>query len=365
MLTRSFCTLALCLVAGTASANDKVPLADVTARWVPLLRSPNAEVRKVAADALTDIVLKHPAAAYEMVEWMANDPNGEALADYERRLVALVKEHPPIVSALIRLLRGEKTAYPARNFGVKVLSMAGPAAATQEFIDALSEKYCPVPGAFFRVMKALGRDAIPILAAGYRHPHEYARMRSTNALRVFGRTDPVIQAVFNNLQAEGGLLLKLKAGNPEERIAAITDLTEMARSTPGTARLLVKFLAEEKTPAVLTAAEDRLIVIGREVPEVVVALLAGVRSDDDYMLRRLAMKVLPKVGSALNHQATIDALGDHECPVPGAMMRILTAAGYDALPVLATASQHKNPEIRAAAANILRRMPQQVVKPIP
>ena len=142
----------------------------MTAPWLGLLRSGDAAVRNAAGTALVDIVRKHPAAASDLVRRMADEENGGVAAEHERRLVPLAKESPATVSALIRLIRDKGTNYRARNFGVKVLSQVGPAAATPEFVDALAETYCPVPGAFLRIMRALGKDAAPILTAGYPAP---------------------------------------------------------------------------------------------------------------------------------------------------------------------------------------------------
>jgi HEAT repeat protein len=288
---------------------------------------------------------------------MAAEGDGGVAAEHERRLVALARESPATVSALIRLIRQPETNYRARNFGVKVLSQVGAAAATTEFVEALAETHCPVPGAFLRVMRALGKDATPILTAGFRHANPTIRTRATVALRVLGRTDPAIQKLFDALQAEPPLLQKMREGTPAERGEAVAALAELARTTPGAATVLVNALKGVSDKDVLVEAESRLTVLGRESPEVVAALVAGVRSEDDYHLRRLALKVLPKVGATLNCKETVEALGDHSCPVPGAMRRILFAAGADALPVLGVARKHANPEIRAAAESILQRMP--------
>ena len=174
---------------------------------------------------------------------------------------------------------------------------------------------------------------------------------------MIGRTEPTIQKLFDGLQAEPPLLQKVREGAPADRIAAVAALAELARTTPGTATALVNALKDVSDKDVLAEAESRLIALGRESPEVVAALVAGVRSKDDYRLRSLAMKVLPKVGATLNCKETVEALGDHYCPVPGMMRRILLAAGPDALPVLSVALKHANPEIRAAAESILQRMP--------
>ncbi len=360
MKTRNLCLVALFLLAGAAgiaNANDAVPLGEVTAPWLRMLRSADPSVRTAAATTLVDIVRKHPAAAHDLVRNMAAEENGGVATDYERCLVPLAKDSPATVSALIRMIRDKGTNYRARNFGVKVLSQVGPAVATPDFVEALAENYCPVPGAYMRVMRAIGKDAAPILATAYRHPDANIRNRATVSLRVIGRTEPTIQKLFNDLQAEGGLLLKLRDGVPADRIAAISSLASMARTTPGTGTLLVNFLKDVTDKQVLSEAESRLVALGRESPEVVAALVAGVRSKDNYRVRIMAIKVLPKVGANLNCKATVEALGDHYCPVPGMMRRILLAAGPDALPVLNVARNHGNPDIRGAAENILSRMP--------
>jgi hypothetical protein len=311
-----------------------------------------------AAAGLADIVRKHPAAATDLVRGVADEKDGGVAAEQERRLVALAKESPATVSALIRLVREPATNYRARNFGVKVLSQVGTAAATTEFVEALAETHCPVPGAFLRVMRALGQDATPILTAGFRHGNPTIRNRATIGLRVISRTNPAIQKLFDALQAEAPLLQKLRQdGPPSERILAVAALAELARTTPGTATVLVNALRDIADKDVLADAEGRLIPLGRESPELVAALVAGVRNEDTYRLRNLALKVLPKVGATLNCKETVEALGDHSCPVPGAMRRIMIAAGPDALPVLSVAQKHTNPDIRRAAEDILRRMP--------
>jgi hypothetical protein len=361
MKTRNLWVVALFLlasVAGGATAADTVPLGEVTGPWLPLLRSGNPEVRTAASTALVGIVRKYPAAASELVAWLAGEGNPGVSAEHEGRLVPLAKESPATVSALIRLIRQHDTDYRARNFCVKVLSQVGAAAATPEFVESLSETYCPVPGSYLRVMRALGRDAIPILSAAFRHPHENVRKWGNIGLRVMSRTDPVIQNLWNGLQAESPLLQKLREGTPADRVVAVADLAALARTVPGTATLLVNALKNETDRAVLVEAEGRLIGLGRESHELVAALVAGVRSEDDYNLRRLALKVLPRVGANLNCTEMVEALGDHSCPVPGAVRRILLAAGPDALPVLSTALKHSQPDIRAAAEIILKRMPQ-------
>jgi HEAT repeat protein len=366
MNMRNLWVVALFLLAGTAGianaatpvpAADPVPLAEMTARWLPLLRSGEPAVRSVAAAALAEIVRKHPAAAIELVQWMATEENGGVAAEHERCLVPLAKESPATVSAFLRLIRDRGTNYRARNFAVKVLSQVGPAVATSEFVESLSETYCPVPGAHLRIMRALGKDAAPILTAGFRHPNANVRKWATIGLRVIGRTEPTIQKLFDALQAESLLLKKMGEGTPMDRVAAVAALAELARTTPGTATALVNALNNVSDKDVLAEAESRLVVLGRESHEVVAALLAGVRSEGDYRLRRLAMKVLPKVGANLNCTATVEALGDHHCPVPGAMRLILIKAGSDALPVLGTALTHANADIRRAAEVILQRMP--------
>lgn len=360
MKTPNLWVVALFLLAGAAgiaNAADPVPLGEVTAPWLGLLRSGEPAVRTAASAALVDIVRKHPAAANDLVRCMAAEENGGVAADYERCLAPLAKESPATVSALIRLLREPETNYRARNFGVKVLSQVGPPAATREFVEAMAETHCPVPGAFLRVLRALGKDATPVLTAGFRHPNPTIRNRATIALRIMVRTDPAIQKLFDALQAEPPLLQKMRESAPADRAAAVAALAELARTTPGTATLLVNTLKDVSDKDVLAEAEGRLMALGRESPEVVAALVAGVRSVDDYRLRRLALKVLPKVGATLNCKETVEALGDHSCPVPGAMRRILLAAGPDALPVLSVALKHANPDIRAAAENILPRIP--------
>ena len=359
MKTRNVWIAALFLItgtAGTASAADTVPLTEMTASWFGLLKSGDMAVRNAASGALADIVRKHPAAANDVVQRMAAEENGDISAEYVSRLVPLAKESPATVSAFIRLIRHSGTNYRARNFGVKVLSQVGPAAATPEFVDALAETYCPVPGAYWRILRAMGKDAAPVLAAGYRHPNEVIRKRSTAFLRSIGRTEPIIQKLFNDLQAEGGLLLKLRDGTPPDRIAAIGALAEMARTTPGTGALLVSHMKHVTDKAVIAEAESRLVALGRESPETVAALLAGVRARDTNRVRFLAMKVLPKVGPMLNIKETINAMADDYCPVPYVMRRILLAAGADALPIVNIARTHANPDVRAAADEIFQQM---------
>lgn len=359
MKTRNLWAVSLFLLSGTAgaaSAADTVPLAETTAPWLSLLKSGDAAVRDAAGKALAEIVRKHPAAAGELVNRMSVEENAEILAEHERRLVTLAKESPATVSAFIQMMKQKGTNYRVRNFGVKVLSQVGPAVATPELINAFTETYCPVPGSFMRVLRALGKDAGPILAVGYRHPEANVRKWSTISLRVIGRNEPTIQKLFNDLQAEGGLLLKLKDGTSEERVAAIAPLAQMAHTTPGTGTLLVKFLADVTDKDAQAEGQKHLIVLGRESSEVVEALLAGVRGKN-YRLRGLALKILPKVGPGLNCNATLEALADHYCPVPYLMQRILIAAGPDSLPVLSVAQKHTNPEIREAAEEILKRMP--------
>ena len=338
-----------------------MPLGEVTGPWLGLLKSGDPAVRDAAAAALVDIVRKHPAAAGDLVQRMAEEENAGVLAEHERRLVPLAKESPATVSAFIRLIRDRGTNYRARNFGVKVLSQVGPQisslGATPEFVDALSETYCPVPGAFLRIMRAMGKDAAPILTAGFRHSNPTIRNRATIGLRMLGRTEPTIQKLFEALQAETPLVKKMQEGAPADRVAAVAALAELARTTPGTATVLVNALKNVADKDVLAEAEGRLISLGRESHEVVAALVAGIRSDDDYRLRRLAVKVLPKVGSNLYCNEMVEALADDSCPVPYAMQQILVKAGPDGLPVLGAALQHANPAIRKAAENVLRRMP--------
>jgi len=362
MKTRNLSVVALVLVAaGIANATpipaaNPVPLAEVTGLWLDLLKSGDAGVRNAAGTALVEIVRKQPAAAGDLVKRMAEEGNGAVLAEHERRLVPLAKESPATVSAFIRLIRDKGTNYRARNFGVKVLSQAGPAAATPEFVDALAETYCPIPGSFLRIMRALGKDAAPILTAGFRHPDANVRKWATIGLRTIGRTEPTIQKLFEGLQAEPPLVQKMREGTPAERVAAVAALAELARITPGTATVLVNALKHVSDKDVLAEAERRLLVLGRESPEVVAALVAGVRDEDDSRVRRVALKVLPKVGATLNCKEMVDALGDDSCPVPDSMRRILLAAGPDALPVLSAALTHTNPDIRKLAESILRRM---------
>ena len=358
--TRKLWIVALFLLAGLAgfaNAANPVPLSEVTGPWLGLLKSGDAAVRNAAQTALVDIVRKHPDAASDLVNHMAAEENGDVSAEHERRLVPLAKDSPATVSALIRMMKEKGTNYRARNFGVKVMSQVGAAVGTPEFIDAMSETYCPVPGAFIRVMRAMGKDAAPILATAYRHPNANVRNRATIALRVIGRAEPTIQKLFNDLQAEGGLLLKLRDGTPADRIAALAALADMARTTPGTATLLVNAVKVNTDREFRVQAESHLVTLGRESPETIALLVSGVRTRDDYRLRVLAMKVLPKVGTALNTTATVEALGDHYCPVPNIMRRILIAAGQDALPVLSVAQKHTNPEIRQAAERILPGIP--------
>lgn len=363
MKMRYVCVVALFVVAcATASAapakrDGLVPLDEATKPWLQMLRSGEPSVRSAATAVLMDIVRKHPSTANDVVRSMAAEGNGGVAAEYERCLVPLAKESPVTVSVLIRLIRERETHYRARNFAVKVLSQVGPAAATPEFVDALGETYCPVPGAFQRVMRAMGKDAAPILIAGYRHPNETVRKWSTIGLRNIGRTEPTIQKVFDGLQAEPRLLQKVREGTPAERIEAIGALAELARMLPGAGTALVHAMKDITDKSVRDEAERRLIALGRESPEVVAALLAGIRSRDNNRLRGLAFKVLSKVGHGLNCAATVEALGDQYCPVPGMMRRILLTAGADALPVLGVAQQHANHEIREAAGRILQAMP--------
>jgi hypothetical protein len=360
MKTRNLWVVALFLLAGAAGVAapaEPVVREQVIGTWLGLLRSDDPALRTAAGAALVEIVRKHPTAAGELVRGVADEGDGSVAAEHERRLVTLARESSATVSALIRLIRQPETNYRARNFGVKVLSQVGAAAATAEFVEALAETHCPVPGAFLRVLRSLGKDATPILTAGFRHANPTIRTRATIALRVLGRTDPAIQKRFDALQAEPPLLQKMREGAPGERVVAIAALVELARTTPGTATLLVNALKDVSDRDVLAEAEYRLAALGRESPEVVAALVAGVRGEDDYRLRRLALKVLPRVGATLNCKEMVEALGDHSCPVPGAMQRILLAAGADALPVLGVARKHANPEIRAVAESILQRMP--------
>lgn len=360
MNARQFWPLTLCLLAsatGNACGADTVPLADATAPWLALLRSGDPPVRAAATKALGDIVRKHPAAAGDLVRCMAAETNGGVAAEHEQALVPLAKESPATVSALIRLIRERKTHYRARNFGVKVLSQVGPVVGTREFIDSMAETYCPIPGAFLRVLRALGKDAAPILAAAYRHPDANVRKWSTIGIQGIGRTEPTIKVLADTLAAEPALLEKLRAGTSAERVAAVGGLAELARTTPGTATLLVNTLEDVTDHDVLTEAQNRLTALGRESSEVVLALLAGIRNEDGYRVRSLALKVLPKLGARLNCKEIVEALGDDSCPVPGTMRRILLTAGADALPVLQVALKHSNPMIRSTAQSILQRMP--------
>lgn len=360
MKSRSRWLVALFLLpvaAGKTSAADTIPLAEATAPWMGLLKSGDVAVRNAAWTALADIIRKHPVAAGDVVKRMAEEENTDLSAEHERRLVPLSKQSPAAVSAFIRLIKDKGTNYRVRNFSVKVLSQSGPAAATPEFVEALAETYCPVPGSFFRIMRALGKDAAPILAAGYRHPNSTIRNRAIAGLRMIGRTEPTIQRLFEDLQAEPPLVQKIREGTPAERIDAIAALAELVPTTPGAATVLVQALKNVSDKDVLAEAEVRLITLGRGSHEVVATLVAAVRSEDDYNLRKLAVRVLPMVGSGINCKEMVEALGDQECPVPGAMRRILIAAGPDALPVLSVAQKHANSEIRMAAEYILKRMP--------
>lgn len=360
MPTRILGALTLFLLASsTASANpaSTVSLHEATEPWVNLLRSDNAALHAPAITALNDLIRKHPTAASEVVRSLSGEPNYERSLALAPRLVPLAKDSPATVSALIQLIKQRETPYPARNFCVAVLSQSGRVAATPELVDAMTETYCPVPGAYFRILRALGKDAAPALAVGYRHPNEMVRRRITALLNVLSRTEPVIQQLFERLKAEAPLLQKLRSSDPLERVNAMVALTELARTTPGTATVLIRNLKDERDTAVLAETQLRLSDLGRESPELVIALVAAVRSEDDYRLRNLAVKVLPKVGPNLNTREMVEALGDDECPVPGAMRRILLAAGPDALPVLSTALKHNNANIRSAAATILERMP--------
>lgn len=365
MKTRNCLVAALVLLFGatgiataTPLPTEPVSLAEMTAPWLGMLRSENAALRTAAGPALVDIVRKHPSVAGDLVRGMAAEKDGGVAGEHERRLVTLAKESPTTVSALIGLIREPKTDYRARNFGVKVLSQIGSAAATPEFVEALAETHCPVPHAFLRVLRALGKDAIPVLTAGFRHANPTIRMKTTIGLRVMGRTDPVIQKLFDALQAEAAQVQKLREGTSAERVAAVAALAEMARTSPGTATVLVNSLRNVVSDKDVRAeAENRLTALGRESPEVVAALVGEIRNKDNRRLWGLAMKVLPKVGTTLNCKATVDALGDHYCPVPHIMQRILLAAGADAAPVLAAALQDANPEIRSAAEHIVKRMP--------
>lgn len=358
-MKRTFWAAALTLFVGVTatSAGEAVPLAEATGPWLALLRSDNPALRTAAGAALADLVRKHPAAANDLVRGVATEADPAVAAEAERRLVALAKDSPATVSALIRLIREKETAYPARNFAVKVLSQAGPAAATPEFVEAMAETYCPVPGAYFRILRALGRDGTPVLVAGFRHANPFVRQRATNVLRVLGRTDPAMQKLFDGLQAEPPLLQKLRDGSPADRVAAVAALADLARTVPGTATRLVHALEEQTDKGVVAAAEDQLILLGRESPEAVAALVAGVRGEDGYRVRRLATKVLGQVGSGLNTKAVVEALGDDSCPVPYAMRKILLAAGPDAVPVLEAALKHDKPMIRAAAKDLLPKLP--------
>lgn len=369
MKTRNCSIAALVLLfgaVGIATATplppEPVSLAEMTAPWLGMLRSENAALRTAAGPALVDIVRKHPSVAGDLVRGMAAETDGAVVGEHERRLVTLAKESPATVSALIGLIREPKTHYRARNFGVKVLSQVGPAAATPEFVEALAETHCPVPHAFLRVMRALGKDAIPVLTAGFRHANPTIRMKATFGLRVMGRTDPAIQKLFDALQAEGAQVQKLRDGTSAERVAAVSALAEIARTNPGTATVLVNSLRDNISDKDVRAeAVNRLTALGRESPEVVAALVKEIRNKDNRRLWGLAMTVLPKVGTTLNCKETVEALGDHYCPVPHIMQRILLAAGADAEPVLAAARKDANPEIRSAAERISQRMP----KPTP
>jgi HEAT repeat protein len=352
---------ALLFMAGPAGRAEekKVTLPEVAAPWLDLLKSEDESVRKGATTILVELVRNHPALAKDLVNRMAAEGKNED--EHQAKLVPLAKESPATVSALIRLIREPSTDYRARNFGVKVLSRVGPTAATTEFVEALAETHCPVPGSFFRVMRAMGKDAIPILAAGFRHSDSNIHRRSEIALRVISRNEPAVKKVYEALQAEGARLQRLREATPAERIVIIGELAELAPSVPGTATLLVKAMNDQSDKDVLADAESQLIVLGRQLPEVAVALVAGIRSEDEYRLRKLAMKVLPKVGANLNCKEMVEALGDHHCPVPGTMNRILVLAGADALPVLQVAQKHANPDIRSAAERVLARIP----KPAP
>ncbi|MFO0821801.1 MAG: hypothetical protein U0792_01565 [Gemmataceae bacterium] len=366
MKTRNCLVVALLLLLGTSTsasggepvpAAGSIPLTDVTAPLLEMLKSKESAVRSAAGPVLVALVRKHPTAAQELVDGMAAERDADLLAEHERLLVPLAKESPATVSALIHLIREPESGCRVRNFGVKVLSQVGPAAATMEFVEALAETECPVPSALLRVMRSLGKDAAPILAAGFRHTNPTIREQATSAMTMLGRTDPAIQKLFDALQAEGPLVQQLRKGPPAKQKAAVTALAELARTTPGTATILVNSLRDITEKDVRAEAETRLISLGRESPEVVAALVAGVRDRGNYRLRGLALKVLPKVGANLNTKETIDALGDHYCPVPHIMRRILLLAGRDAVPVLEVARKNSNPEIRGVAEEILRELP--------
>src|SRR5262245_59037390 len=133
MITRHRWVVALFLLtsaSGSVSAADTVPLAELTAPWLGLLRSGEPPVRAAAAKTLGDIVRKQPAPASDLVRAMAAEENASVATEHERCLVPLAKESPATVSALIRLIREREANYRTRNFGVKVLSQVGPAIPT-------------------------------------------------------------------------------------------------------------------------------------------------------------------------------------------------------------------------------------------
>jgi len=166
---------------------------------VELLRHPQVEIRRLAADALIDLA-PETQRIQPALRRALRDEDSTVVADSARALGALRSRASPSVRALVNALSHEEPH--VRIYAAEALASIGPiaSAATKDLARALSD---PIPGVRWAAGEALGsigpaaQSAVPQLIAALKDEFLYVRICAAGAL---GSIGPKTQAAREALK---------------------------------------------------------------------------------------------------------------------------------------------------------------------
>jgi len=135
----------------------------------------------------------------------------------------------------------------------------------------------------------------------------------------------------------------------QARLAAVTDLTQTALAEPMLAGASFDALLASAAKSSAAAEYDAgILEIARKSPAAAGKLILALRGTDRFR-RNTALRLLPKLGAALSNPEMTAAFGDHYCPVPYMLRRVLIVAGPDAAEVVHVGLNHTDSGARRIA----------------
>lgn len=315
-------------------------------------------VRKEAAQAAAQ---HSPSADVLAVLIAALDP-GDNVGLRNAAVEALANYGMPAIEALAVALPGLDA--DGRKLAVEALGRSGRAAALIVLRDMVSDADPNVRGAAVEAVAMIGNvcldDAAPVLEASLHHPDHYLRLTALEGLNRLGwslgweQIEPLLGDSILERPA-------LHAAGRSGHMAAAPVLVSALERARGAAFVDVLQAVVELARSGLDAAAAAKQALSTLAPRVREQIVRLAREADPLELQRLALGAAGFLGSAEAARAAVDALGDDR--VAAEAEAALAALGDTALPALIETARGGAPELRAAALDLLGRLPDTSIPP--